>query len=105
MKAMYQALAALPHVRFSANSQSTATEYEKWLGLEAGHVKAIWNATRSPDRVGSAQVAETWAQIQSVSPNCTKTVLGIFRYDQNKRPGTWIDRAKRYIERHSGTRA
>ncbi len=38
------------------------------------------------------------------SESCTKTVLGVFRFDANKRPLQWIEAAARYLEKQDDTR-
>lgn len=104
MPVLYRALAALPQVTFSANSQKTATAYEDWLGLVPGTVKAIANATPPVLPRGDASDHDYWSLINARSPGCSKTVLGVFRFDDNKRPLDWVRTAAHYLQAHDDTR-
>lgn len=104
MPAMYKALFRQTGVTFSANSQTTATAYENWLDLPSGSVKVLLNAVPPVLPEGDAEDYTLWADLVSRSPACTKTVLGIFRYDHNKRPRYWVDLAIEYARNHPDTR-
>lgn len=101
---LYTALARLPHVTFTANSQKAATAYEEWLNLEKGTVIVVPNAIPAVLPDGDDSDHAYWSEIVDASPNCTKTVLGVFRFDNNKRPIEWIKAAARSIERRDDTR-
>ncbi|WP_165611861.1 glycosyltransferase [Cognatiyoonia koreensis] len=101
---LYKALAALPHVTFSANSQIAATAYEDWLGLPAGTVIVLPNAMLPVLPDGEPEDATTWDRIVRASADCTQTVLGVFRFDDNKRPLFWIDVAAAHLKRQPDTR-
>ena len=92
---LYSALARLPHVTFTANSQKTATAYEDWLSLPKGSVGVIPNATPPVLADGDATDETLWNRIEMASRDCTRTVLGVFRFDENKRPLRWIEAAER----------
>ena len=101
---LYSALARLPNVTLTANSQKTATAYEEWLSLNAGDVVVIPNAIHAILPDGDESDHAFWGDIMTASEPCTKTVLGVFRFDANKRPLEWIKTAARYLEKHSDTR-
>jgi len=101
---LYKALFKVPGVIFTANSISTARAYEKWLGLETGAVFVVYNAVPAASPEGSSQDIENWEKVTSKSPECDRTVLGVFRYDHNKRATFWIDVAAAYIKTHPNTR-
>ena len=101
---LYKCLAKLPQVTFSANSQSTATAYEDWLNLSKGEVKVILNASPEILPDGVPQDHELWEKITSQSPRCTKTVIGIFRFNENKRPDLWVEVAAQQAIRDTTTR-
>lgn len=101
---LYAALARLPHVTLTANSQKSADAYEEWLNLAPGTVVVIPNAIPPVLPDGDYVDEAYWEHITSLSPECSKTVLGVFRFDENKRPFEWIDAAARYIEQHDDTR-
>jgi len=101
---LYKALAQLPHVTFTANSQKTATAYEDWLGLPAGSVVVIPNAIPAVLPDGDESDHALWDSILGKSEQCHKTVLGVFRFDANKRPMDWINAAARLCETDTTTR-
>ena len=104
MPVLYAALARLPHVTFTANSKRTAAAYENWLGLPAGTVQVIPNAIPGVAPEGDDSDQNFWFEVQAASEPCDKTVLGVFRFDDNKRPLAWIDAAARYLETADDTR-
>lgn len=101
---LYAALARLPHVTFTANSQKAATAYEDWLSLPAGTVRVVPNAVKVMPPDGDETDRALWFDILEKSAPCTKTVLGVFRFDTNKRPLQWIEAAARYLENRDDTR-
>jgi glycosyltransferase involved in cell wall biosynthesis len=101
---LYTALAHLPHVTFTANSQKAATAYEDWLCLDAGEVIVVPNATPAVLPDGDDTDHAYWSDVLDASEECSKTVLGVFRFDQNKRPLDWIKAAARSIEKRDDTR-
>ncbi len=101
---LYAALARLPHVTFTANSQKAATAYEEWLSLDAGAVIVVPNATPAVLPDGDDTDHAYWSEILDTSEGCSKTVLGVFRFDKNKRPLEWIKAAARSIAHRDDTR-
>ena len=101
---LYTALARLPHVSFTANSQSAANAYEAWLKLTPGTVAVIPNASQDITSTGDAEDERFWAQVCAASPSCTQTVLGVFRLDENKRPLLWVDAAAQLARTRPETR-
>lgn len=90
MPALYPALAKVPGVSFTADSRATATAYEDWLGMPRGFVQVIHNAVPVPTDDGAPEDHRIWDTVLAASPGCTRTVLGIFRFDHNKRPEDWV---------------
>ncbi|WP_298355712.1 glycosyltransferase [uncultured Litoreibacter sp.] len=101
---LYAALDRLPHVTFTANSQKAATAYEEWLSLEPGEVIVVPNAIPAVLPDGEDSDHAYWSEVLEASSGCTKTVLGVFRFDQNKRPIQWIKAAARSIKNRDDTR-
>jgi glycosyltransferase involved in cell wall biosynthesis len=101
---LYSALAKLPHVTFTANSQKAAIAYEDWLSLAPGTVAVIPNAIPALMPDGDQSDYAFWSDIVEKSPTCTKTVLGVFRMDANKRPLQWIEAAARHLKKNPNTR-
>jgi glycosyltransferase involved in cell wall biosynthesis len=104
MGPLYQALAELPHVVLSANSRAAAAAYAGWLGVPESRIRVIHNASGDLDPSPAPESAAYWDEIVSRSPGCKKTVLGVFRFDQNKRPIPWINYAAAHAERRSDVR-
>lgn len=106
--ALYHQLPHIPGVEFSANSLIAATAYADWLEFDVSRFTVIPNAV--PDFTEESALRnnsgdqETWDNLVKKSPECTKTVLGIFRYDDNKRPLDWVEIASHYSKKHPDTR-
>lgn len=101
---LYKALARLPHVTFTANSQVAASAYEAWLKLPKGAVQVLSNAMLPVLPDGGTDEDAVWDNITKQSPDCDTTVLGVFRFDENKRPLFWIDVAAAHLKAHPNTR-
>lgn len=91
MVALFAALEDLPQVTMTANSKAVATAYENWLGFRENAVHVIYNVAPKLTREGSDHDHQTWNAIEEASPGCTRTVLGIFRHDQNKQSQLWVE--------------
>ncbi|MEM9796568.1 MAG: glycosyltransferase [Pseudomonadota bacterium] len=104
MPSLYSALARLPHVTFSANAASTARAYEDWLDLDRGSIAVVPNATPPITPDGSEADVQWWDDAVAKAPDCDRTVLGIFRFEQNKRPLDWVETAAACLEARPNTR-
>ncbi|MGM9400728.1 glycosyltransferase [Aliiroseovarius sp. KMU-71] len=104
MTALYRALAQVPFVSFSSNAQASATAYEDWLELAAGAVHVIPNAIPPVQPEGDVSDQALWDDICARSPGCSKTVIGVFRFDANKRHDFWIETAAARVSRCDDTR-
>lgn len=104
MGPLYQALAELPHVVLSANSRAAAAAYADWIGVPEGRIQVLYNASGDMDPTPSPESAAFWDEMVARSPGCRKTVLGVFRFDQNKRPIPWIDYAAAHARRRDDVR-
>ena len=104
MPMLFRELARVPGVSFTANSQATARAYEDWLGLPDGFIQVLHNAVPEPDPSGGEVEGAIWRGIANASPQCSRTVLGIFRFDHNKRPDLWVRVAMDHARRDPDTR-
>lgn len=104
MPALFRALAKVPGVTFTANSRATAVAYEDWLGLRRGFIEVIPNAVPVPTPEGAPEDHRIWEDILAASPDCSQTVLGIFRFDHNKRPEDWVRLAADHASARPGNR-
>lgn len=104
MPILFREMIKLPQVIFSANSRAIARDYERWLELPSGTIKVISNAVQDLQLTGDEADQEFWDDIVQKSPDATKTVMGLFRFDPNKRPQTWIKAAAKYLSTNTDTR-
>lgn len=96
---LYKSLAKLDHVSFSSNSRAAGALYEEWLGLEDNEVDTIRNASHMPSPEGSSEDEAWWADVQARSASADRTILGVFRFDPNKRPLYWVEVAQEVLAR------
>lgn len=101
---LYRALVTVPGVAFTANSQAAATAYEEWLDLPTGSVGVLQNGVPDVSSTPGTSDETKWAEIEKASAGCTQTVVGVFRFDHNKRPQHWIKVAAAYARKHPFTR-
>ncbi len=104
LEGLYRNLADVPGVAFSSNSMAAAQAYAEWLDIPVERFKVLYNALVPAKTDGDTRDRECWADIQARSSGCNKTVVGVFRYDPNKRPIFWIKAAAAYLKDHSNTR-
>ncbi|MBY5981232.1 glycosyltransferase [Ferrimonas balearica] len=108
MPAIYRAMIDVPGVAFSANSRIAANSYAEWLGFSIDRFTIIPNAVNDFTQLPLPKAAEddrsTWDQIVTRSPECDRTIVGIFRYDDNKRPLYWVEVAAEYARRNPNAR-
>ena len=104
LEGLYRNLADVPGVAFSSNSMAAAQTYAQWLDIPIRRFRVLYNALVPAKTDGDARDRDCWADIQARSSGCDKTVVGVFRYDPNKRPMFWIKAAAAYLENHPDTR-
>jgi len=104
MPALFRAMAELPHVTFSANSTAVAHDYEHWLELPKGTISVVPNAVQHLPQEGDASDHAFWEDMVARSPECQRTVIGVFRFETNKRPDTWIEAAAAYAKQDPAVR-
>tara|TARA_Y100001960_G_C14779369_1_gene885485 strand:- start:4308 stop:6272 length:1965 start_codon:yes stop_codon:yes gene_type:complete len=107
MKQLFPELPNIRGVAFTANSLLAAKTYTDWLKFDIERFTIIPNAlddfTVKPLSPPESE-QETWDRIEKASPDCTHTVIGVYRYDDNKRPLFWVDVAAKYVAEHPLTR-
>jgi glycosyltransferase involved in cell wall biosynthesis len=104
MPYLYKALRHVPGVGFSANNGISARAYEDWLGFGNGEITVINNAVPPVLPQGDSAARDIWNDITAKSPDCDRTVLGIFRFEMVKNPRLWIAVAEAYLEQVPNTR-
>jgi len=101
---LYKALLEIGGVSFSANNGVSARAYEDWLGFKRGEITVMHNAVPLISSEGDSAAQAIWEDIAKQSPECGKTVLGVFRFEVVKNPQLWIEVAAAYCETHPDTR-
>jgi glycosyltransferase involved in cell wall biosynthesis len=104
MPALFRAMIDLPQLTFTANSAAVARDYENWLELPEGTISVIPNAVQHLLSEGDAADRAFWEDMVARSPECRRTVIGVFRFEANKRPETWVEAAAAYALRDPSVR-
>ncbi len=95
----YQALAALPQVRFLCNSRAGAEEYSKWAGVPAGRFSVVHNAFVDNALEDDTQLGVA-ARAQMQIPQKFLLVGSILRFSEEKQPFVWLDLAEKLLNRN-----
>lgn len=104
MPYLYKALRHVPGVSFSANNGVAAHAYEEWLGFDSGEIYVIGNAVPAMVTDADENALKEWENIIAKSSECSRTVLGIFRFEPVKNPLKWVDVAAAFTRKHTDTR-
>lgn len=104
LEGLYRNLANVPGVVLSSNSKATARAYAEWLDLPVERFNVIYNALVPASSDGDARDIQVWEGVKERSTGCVHTVVGVFRFDPNKRPALWIKTAAAYLKKHPRTR-
>lgn len=101
---LYRALAEIPGVQFVSNSKCAAGAYAKWLDIPIERFSILYNGVQQMSCTGAAQLDREWDEFVERRPGATHTLGGVFRFDTDKRPTTWIRFAARYAKKHPDAR-
>lgn len=104
LEGLYQSLGKVPGVVLSSNSMAAAQYYAKWLNQSVERYEVIHNALTPASTDADARDLQIWKNIETRSSRCTRTVVGVFRFDPNKRPVLWIKTAAAYLAKYPETR-
>lgn len=103
-EAMYKSLAAVPGVEFISNSKAAAVAYAEWLDIPLERFAILHNGVQKMAVNPSEERDALWQDFLARTPDATHTVGGVFRFDTDKRPVTWIRFAARYARRYPDAR-
>ena len=104
LEGLYRSLGKVPGVILNSNCVAAAQAYAKWLDHPVDRYKVIYNALVPASTAGDARDLQIWQDIEASSAGCTHTVIGVFRFDPNKRPVLWVKTAAAYLVKHPDTR-
>ena len=101
---LYRALALIPGVQFVSNSRCAALAYSQWLDIPIERFSTIYNGVQRMNVCESDALDAQWEEFAARTPDATHVVGGVFRFDTDKRPTTWVRFAARYAKRHPDVR-
>ena len=101
---LYRSLAEIPGVQFVSNSKCAAAAYARWLDIPVERFSILYNGVQQMACTGAAQLDREWDEFVERTPDAKHTIGGVFRFDTDKRPTTWIRFAARYAKTHPDTR-
>lgn len=101
---MYRAMAECPGVTFVSNSRAAAKAYSDWLDVDLDRFDIVYNGVQPMSSDGSAECEELWREFDARTKDAIHTVGGVFRFETDKQPLTWIRFAARYLKRHENAR-
>jgi glycosyltransferase involved in cell wall biosynthesis len=100
----YRAMAEIPGVTFVSNSIAAAKSYASWLDLGLERFQIVYNGVRPMDSDGTPELDQIWSDFDARTQGAGHTVGGVFRFDTDKQPLTWIRFAAGYLRRHQDAR-
>jgi glycosyltransferase involved in cell wall biosynthesis len=101
---LYRALAIIPGVQFVSNSRCAALAYSQWLDIPIDRFSIIYNGVERMNVCESDALDARWEEFVSRTPDASHVVGGVFRFDTDKRPTTWVRFAARHAKRHPDVR-
>lgn len=101
---MYRAMAAIPGVTFLSNNMASARAYAEWLDIPVSRFAIVYNGVEPMVTQGSPACEAMWADFVAATPDATRTIGSVFRFDTDKQPNLWIRFAARYLKAHADTR-
>ena len=101
---LYRALAEVPGVTFVSNSMAAAKAYSDWLDLDLDRFDIVYNGVQAMCSAGSEMCEAMWREFDARTAGASHTIGGVFRFETDKQPLTWIRFAARYLKRHEDAR-
>lgn len=92
-KPLIKGIANMPSVYVSANTQVGAEYYADWLDIDKKRIKIILNGL----------IHTNFMDISKKAP-VLKTIVGIMRLDENKRPDDWVRVANEVLKQSNGVK-
>jgi glycosyltransferase involved in cell wall biosynthesis len=102
--ALFNALAEIPGVYFVCNSRTGAQAYADWLGLPLARFRVLYNGVPELDVRGDESDVQRWDAFAQRTADATETIGGVFRFEPDKRPLSWIRLAASYLKQRPHAR-
>lgn len=103
-ESLYRGLAEIPGIQFVSNSRRAAEAYAEWIGIPVERFAILYNGVQRMTVRADPALDLQWQAFLDRTPGTTHVVGGVFRFDTDKRPTTWIRFAARYAKRHPDAR-
>ena len=101
---LYRAMAEIPGVTFVSNSNAAAKAYSDWLDVDLDRFDIVYNGVQPMSSEGSPECEQLWKDFQARTSGAGQTIGGVFRFETDKQPLTWVRFAARYLKRHENAR-
>ena len=101
---LYRALAEIPGVQFVSNSKRAAAAYAEWIDVPVERFSIVYNGVQRMDATADSELEARWQAFVDRTPGSSHVIGGVFRFDTDKRPTTWVRFAARYAKRHPDVR-
>ncbi|SAL01112.1 glycosyltransferase, group 1 family protein [Caballeronia pedi] len=102
--ALFNALAEVPGVHFVCNSRTGAQAYADWLSLPLERFRVLYNGVPELDVRGDESDIQRWEAFAQRTADATETIGGVFRFEPDKRPLSWIRLAAEYLKKRPRAR-
>jgi glycosyltransferase involved in cell wall biosynthesis len=99
----YRAMAEIPGVVFLSNNIAAAKAYAEWLDVDVDRFAIVYNGVEMSGG-GSPDCDALWDEFDARTNGCSQTIGGVFRFDTDKQPLTWVRFAARYLKLHADAR-
>ncbi|MBV9529056.1 glycosyltransferase [Sphingomonas sp.] len=101
---LYRSLAEIPGIQLVTNSKCAASAYAEWLGIPVERFSILYNGVQQMGCDGTEALEAQWDEFVARTPDATHVIGGVFRFNTDKRPTTWIRFAARYAKSHPDVR-
>ena len=101
---LYRAMCTDASVTFTSNTAATAKKYSERLESTEDQFQVLRNAVVSPDPTPLHEDEVKYENILRATPECTHTILGVFRSDPVKQPKLWLEAAIQATQKHKTVR-
>lgn len=95
---LYRSLLEMPGVTLTANSARATSRYAEWLELSDERVRVVRNGVRALPSEANEPTLALAAAFDARCEPAGFTLGCVMRFDENKRPGPWLEVARGVLE-------